>query len=1402
MKCFFEHLNFLFTRKIATLTFFIAFFTTVAFVFPGCQNDLISEPSLPQNSSSSQKNTFAAPTSITATHGGVKSVKIVWNASAGAASYNIYSAKTAYEEMQLCGETKTKSGELSIVIDEDAGSSRYYCVAAVDYSGELSGVSEKVLGSTLATPVITGILAGEDGTSSTVNWFMENCSEKTYQNNVDYEINCYLDSAGTNLVQSKFASGSQTSVTFTGLASNTNYFYKVRASVDFQKYEESDVLDAETAYKLIPGAAQEFTAAQGANRNCIELKFDLPEFSYYKATAGGYELHPVYFKIFRKLSDADDSEYEPIVTYLGTQPQSSDTRSDSVYVFSCSDSTGAELKDVKDDKNNTVVLIEENASAEITGSSTSAAYPDYIANTHIHFYDYTNLARGKQYSYKIQSYVDDCKNSVSSEISSVATSEGWLVAVPSFAVSSSYKGEKNNVGGGNFTSFSGLSVSFKADFEDFGKDYTYVLYESFIPFTISESKDITEGQEQFSVRTRTQTISDISNTRIEFSKEELSAKQGYYQYSLFVISSSLSAIPENPSEYESNESIYAWITQSGKITVTGDVNLLPSVNKFKVQDGWSNKFVLSWDYNENYSYSINWKDYKDFAENAEAVAEGSKTFEKSEISISIEGETESALYEHSAPSGVIRTYTITAISGLSATTEPTAKKCTLGIPKPKMEQIDYDTITVTWPEVVKPEEKNVIYELKAAYEDSSLNNDFKIEIDTAKITTENGQNSITIENPAGFNNPKVSGKPIAFSVTAKLSGSEYGEDSTFGSAIVRTLGPALVNTTITKDNVSANCITVTWNKIEGAKGYLINRIRHDKTGIPEKADTYYYDAENKTLYIGTGNTKIDYATVSIGSVFTLKDTALDNKTGDQSLDAYEDNQTKIAWGYEYSYTVLPVLNDSDFKFKGSVDKNNGDSENINGTLDNPKVAYTENLNYAHGATYGYGFDVAAEKSANGKTQNITWTKPYYSGFSPSLYRRIAGTSDEWENIDTRIDENVSKDTSFSYDPVGAERYTAYEYAIRYENVKNKSFVTSYVENLKSTLENRYKYADKEKTEQLNKGYLLAIDFSAKTGSGYDEEVIIADGGWNYDKRVIGPKSAALYITNYNLPVPRVKVADYNVENFEISAKETLKDTVLEEKGYTLALRPEAISTGKAGTTDGVLKVLRDAKHFYEIELASENGNAAEIQNKDGRVYAYRRITDEELVKAAMLNIAYAFYLENGGPEDLTDVEKKSYEYAANKTLTSSVTKGTATFSGRSLLGISEAGKYKAEVSLSDYTEKMLTPSGVYTTFISVSMSKVSTRTKGASDAYLDKFRTEGFTVTIKDLDSTGKSPGYGADIEVTCTGDSNLKVVKGGTTIIDVNKNKDTRRRWFPIQIGDDNNYWFKSVEYGWWLEN
>lgn len=450
MKYFLIHSIFSFIRRTERFAFFIAFFSILTFVFSGCQNDLISEPSLPQYSASSKKNTFAAPTSITATHGSVKSVKIAWNASAGAASYNIYSAKTAYEEMQLCGETKTKSGDLSIIIDEDAGASRYYCVEAVDYSGKLSGVSEKVLGSTLATPVITGIVAGEDGTSSMVSWFMENCSEKTYQNTVDYEINCYLDSAGTNLVQSKSAYGSQTSVIFTGLSSNTNYYYKVRASVDLQKYEESDILDAETAYKVIPGAAQEFTAAQGINRNCIELKFDLPEFTYYKATAGGYELHPVYFKIFRKLSDADDSEYEPIVTYLGTQPQISDTLSDSVYVFSCSDSAGAELKDVKDDKNNTVVLIEENASAEITGASTSAAYPDYIANTHIHFYDYTNLARGKQYSYKIQSYVDDCKNSVSSEISSVATSEGWLVSVPSFAVTSSYKGDKNNVGGGEF----------------------------------------------------------------------------------------------------------------------------------------------------------------------------------------------------------------------------------------------------------------------------------------------------------------------------------------------------------------------------------------------------------------------------------------------------------------------------------------------------------------------------------------------------------------------------------------------------------------------------------------------------------------------------------------------------------------------------------------------------------------------------------------------------------------------------------------------------------------------------------------------------------------------------------------------------------------------------------------
>ena len=177
-------------------------------------------------------------------------------------------------------------------------------------------------------------------------------------------------------------------------------------------------------------------------------------------------------------------------------------------------------------------------------------------------------------------------------------------------------------------------------------------------------------------------------------------------------------------------------------------------------------------------------------------------------------------------------------------------------------------------------------------------------------------------------------------------------------------------------------------------------------------------------------------------------------------------------------------------------------------------------------------------------------------------------------------------------------------------------------------------------------------------------------------------------------------------------------------------------------------------------------------------------------------MAYAFYLNAGGKADLSNVDSK-LEYDAGNNL-SSVNGGSAVFGGRSLLGVSEAGKYKADVSMTNYAPAQLTPAGVSSIMLGISMANVSTRTKGWADCYLDKFRTENFTVGVAPVDSElQKLSSYTNEFTMTCTGSGNLTVKINGSSIINAT-NADVRRSWFPIQI-DDAHCWLKDSSYGWW---
>ena len=133
-----------------------------------------------------------------------------------------------------------------------------------------------------------------------------------------------------------------------------------------------------------------------------------------------------------------------------------------------------------------------------------------------------------------------------------------------------------------------------------------------------------------------------------------------------------------------------------------------------------------------------------------------------------------------------------------------------------------------------------------------------------------------------------------------------------------------------------------------------------------------------------------------------------------------------------------------------------------------------------------------------------------------------------------------------------------------------------------------------------------------------------------------------------------------------------------------------------------------------------------------------------------------------------------------------------------LLWDPEVGKYKSNVSMTNYAPSQLTPAGVSSVMLGISMKDVSTRTQGLDDGYLDKFRTENFTVSVAPVESElQKLSSYTNEFTMTCTGSDNLTVKINGSAIVNATTS-DVRRTWFPIQISDD-HCWLKDSSYGWW---
>lgn len=1386
-------------EKSLTKSLFVGILTGLfglsIFSLSGCQNELISEPNMNQltGSSAGGNTTLLAPTGLKASHGGYQSVTLTWVASKGAARYKIYSASSAFDTMEQVAETADSS--TSFTLREDSGVSKYYCVSAISYDQKESTLSSKAFGSSLATPIITGIDCSEDGSEAKVSWWMDNCKSNTYLDRVCYEVFCFDEDRSTQVGHSITVTGATDSATFTGLSGKTVYYFRVHAytiSYPDDKYtEKSDMIDAETAHRLIPDAAVMFEASQGNNNSCIKLSWKLPSLVDYKTSGvGGYERYPVYFKLERS---EDGSKFDVIANYigsilpLGTDPD--DAATNGRYYFNCA----------ADAENSSNISVTASTDED---AETNPEFPKYTSGSTITFVDNSKeLERGKKYLYRIQSYVE--KNEYTDK-KAITEATGWEIGNLSFSANAEYHLSEDNP-----ERYTSVSVSCNAAFNPLDIPYSYYVKQTRTPFEKSSNKDNIEKLISY------ESISEINSKKITYS--DFVNEDGYYAYTLYVL------------PYGESDTNKAYISEpcTNSLIVTNDATATIKIKTYTIEDGYAHKYILNWEMDniDSCKFSLKYRENNvdsDFELIHPAITGSKASYEVLDV-----------------PSNSKRIYTLRAYNGFEK--EISFRDAyTLGLPEPEFDlnNIEYDSIAVQWKDVQNGFDSTdkklpVSYQVSAKYEgsDTELCNSENPDAEGyTVITSEEGVNTCKITKPAGWNNPAISGKKIILSVKAisdDRNESESDKSSCSSDTSVCTLGPALCNTKIT--DVNDERINIKWNKVTGAKLYLIYRVRYtdgSASTIDSGATTYYVvnpEDKDKTI-VETNDSQIKVDKLGNDQTsYTLGDLHFEF---DDASDAYSDAQQKLGWGLPFGYIVLPVKNEKDFRFEEGTTTVEYDADDL---ARSSKVNYGDMKSaVAIGATYGFGLNVAAAKAENSATVKVRWDAPYPNrNTAPFVFRRQNGSKD-WKLINS-LDAGV---TEYNDNLAECDKTKSYFYAVQYGislesiNTETKSYFT----NLDTTKDERYN--DEITSETLNKGYLFYLGIGADYNGtvGEDGNYIKDDGlyysekfthtKWDFEERARGPEGFTVYAKNLNTTFDYVKLADISIDNktkeetFVLNAtNNVLKgdyssgsgDTHISENSGKLILKPIGITAGTATETNGILKILRSSKTFYKAELSrtfTRNGNSVTIEHNP-EVYAYRQFTDIELAKSIGLIVADAFY-QAGIPYSYNadffvrpKNDKYSYCYGSPGKVTLTHTSWADTFQW----GFD--GENYRHVFPNGCSSKY---SDAYISDLTINAG-ASEKKKGCADSTLYYIAPLTLNLIHENgkLDSCNCTVSFTAGVEGTSK-KWNLSITKNNNQIVNVSGDEKSFLTYFPYDIGTKHessdvtaNTNLKTYQGTWW---
>lgn len=1178
-------------RYIVHKKSFIKLSTALLFVssvfLMSCKQVLLPQPGgfdQSKNSSGSITTEWTAPTDLKASQGLQGRVELTWKPVLNAVRYFIYRSDTPFGNFVQVGETTDALYTQKVT----AGTDTYYKITAINLQNQETDYSIAVRGTSLAQPVISDIQgdAQEGDSTVTVYWYMNNVD--AYADAVRYELVCY-DATGKEQKRIPGESGNKTELTVTGLTPNTTYLYQVEAYniAEQDKTEASDKIDAQTARRLRPNPPENLTVSQGSYGDKVQVSFTLPAKVDVLVEKNVYEQKPLYFKIYRKLAGEDDSLYLPVCAYLGSITSAA-------------------------------------------GSSGSVFAEQYTPGETVTWED-TNIVRGKQYEYKVQSYADDIERVITSD-QSVATGTGWPVAPLSYQMNQAEYVDKFGEDG-NPVSHETAKLSAKLTFDMQGKDsdYSYDLTVNY------QRLNNTNGSLGESTSAQTKSFTSLDDLNAFIYEAALETNPGSYFFSVNV-----------------KHGTSGWtetVTTTNSRYVVADLQPLV-VQNLTVADGYPDKFILTWDRDPSITYEIKYRKQgtggteftlaEAVPAEPEASSDGTQnyTYEFTKYDGST-GDT-------SIKSGDAVYIQIIPFTDYNGDTKkagnpesPDQLFYTLGTPAVTFDETKAtaDSITVSWPKI----EKATSYEVTYAYDGVSGTTQilrdgiattfaeaYKADTKIIPVTKEDEplvSDDITcvIPKPIGYDYMAYSGKDVTVTVKAI---NETRKTETTKSATTRTLGPAAtgVNATVaTKENG----IHVSWKEIPGATGYLIARTRYGATNTDDSRSTdgefvYFYDAgAQKLTIIGQDEAQIDSTVTLQDDTFTLADTYTDS-TGvamDDPTRKFRIEQDKLGWGYPYRYQVFPVTaNSTSFDRSGNLNlctvttrttliDNTGKV-----TYQDGEIAYQDaDRNYATGSAIGYGLDVKATKAESANTVTVTWTKPYLTGtnLKPTIYRSKLNSAD-WNDCSSLYDgelnsQSTNVELKASYE--GANKTVPYKYIVTYSD---SSLPNSTYQNLLEST--------KENGESINIGYYFAIENISVSKNKEVEEITIPR--YNLQERKQGPDGYRLYLTNVDHNEGKeVLIGEFDKKLSEFTPDASLNGSIassytpdLISHKPTLKLTP--IFDSATERHSGILNIDKGYKHSYRLEAYRSTENSETPVTTNVTDWGTRKLTYSEFLYLA------------------------------------------------------------------------------------------------------------------------------------------------------------------------------------------